>query len=518
MKKFLAVLLAGLMVISMMACGGSGETKTTAGTTKAAEATTQGTTTSEPASYPKLRINITSFSGEAPAAVDQVTEALNVIFREKAGCEIEFVTVGFATMKEQLNLLLTGGEDTLDILSSFWYAPIGQLVSNGQVMAIDDVLKSSGQGILELFEDYQVILDCGKVNGKQYGIPTYTAWSSPNIYLIYKDVADKAGVTFEGNVTLDELTEMLIKCKKASPEAYFIPASSEPYWVPKGIDYLGDTNYMGVLLDPTKDTTVTNYFESDYFMNFVDNIDKWVENDLMYPDGMSNSNPTLQSFNLGLTMGTPGYGYNMENTIYEANYAKSYTGSIYGGTDIAGVEIGDRLLTTGNVNTYLWHITSFCKYPEQAMKVLNLLYTDATTATIFSNGIEGVNYRLVNGLMDYLEGQDRNSAGWSVGYSYANPHDFLCPAYVWQLSNANELMAQDNAKAIASLALGFVCDLTPVSDQYGACSNVFAQYYTAIMNGETSMVPEFQKALKDAGLEDVITEKQKQLNDWLANK
>ena len=82
-------------------------------------------------------------------------------------------------------------------------------------------------------------------------------------------------------------------------------------------------------------------------------------------------------------------------------------------------------------------------------------------------------------------------------------------------------MEKDNAEAIPSLALGFTCDLSPVADQVGACANVIAQFYNPLMNGEVDIdevLPQFQQALHDAGIDAIIAEKQKQLDAWLASK
>ena len=526
MKKLLALLLALAMVLALAACGGSttpdqGSKTESKEDTKAPDTPdTQAPDTQAPegsgdVTYPKIRLNLTSFTGEAPTYAKEVQDALNEQLREKAQAEVEFVWVGFADMSTQLNLLLTGGDDSLDILSSFWYTSLGELVANGQVAPLDDLLASSGQGILDLYKDYQYVLDCGKIGGKVYGIPSFTAWSSPNIYICEAAVAE--GVDITKINTIDDLTQALIKMKENNPDKYFIPGATEPYWVPKGIDYLGDTNYLGCLMDPCNSTTVENYYESEYFVNFLDNVKVWKEKEIISPDSMSNPNPTLLSFQNRITYGTPGYGYNMTNFIYEANKSQQY------GADITGCEIGARLLTTGNINTYLWHVTSFCKDKEAAMRVLNCLYTDAEVANIFSNGVKDLTYGVdENGQLCYVNGAtDATSAGWSVGYAYVNPNDFLCPTWDYQLPEANDLMVADNAAALPSLALGFTCDLSPVADQYGACVNVVKQYYNPLMNGEVDIdevLPVFQQALHDAGVDDIIAEKQKQLDEWLASK
>ena len=130
MKKLLALVLAFVMVFSLAACtkpAGNDQTdapKTEeAATTKADSGETEATEPATDGSYPKLRLNMTSFTGDPPTHAQEVLDALNAKLIEKgAGAELEFVWVGFADMRTQLNLLLTGGDDSLDILNLHLFA------------------------------------------------------------------------------------------------------------------------------------------------------------------------------------------------------------------------------------------------------------------------------------------------------------------------------------------------------------------------------------------------------------
>ena len=110
---------------------------------------------------------------------------------------------------------------------------------------------------------------------------------------------------------------------------------------------MGDDNYLGVILDPENSTTIENYYESDYFLNFLENVKIWKENDLICPDPMSNDNAILGNLSNKITYGITGYDYNLENTIYEAEKQDSYDGPI------VGTQIGEKYLTTANASTYI---------------------------------------------------------------------------------------------------------------------------------------------------------------------
>ena len=77
-----------------------------------------------------------------------------------------------------------------------------------------------------------------------------------------------------------------------------------------------------------------------------------------------------------------------------------------------------------------------------------------------------------------------------------------------------------NDDATISKAMGFTFNAEPVKTEYAACTAVLEQYRCSLESG--AMEPEatlkqFNDALYSAGLQTVIDEKQKQLNEW-ANK
>ena len=101
------------------------------------------------------------------------------------------------------------------------------------------------------------------------------------------------------------------------------------------------------------------------------------------------------------------------------------------------------------------------------------------------------------------------------------PNVTECPTFWYQPEDKFDQMLATNDEAKLSLALGFVFDSTEVSDEYAACSSVVDQYYLPLINGAVdidSTLPEFQQALRDAGVDTIVAAKQAQLDAWLAAK
>lgn len=513
MKKIIALMMAATMTLGLTACGG-GDAASSASTDASSTASAETSSSASSGEYPVIKMAYSRmFNTDSEAKVE---EEMNKILRETAQAEIDLVAIDFSSLTQQMNLLLSGGNDSIDIFSSFWYLPMSTLYANGQIADMTELLEEHPD-VLELFADYPEVLDCCKIDGKFYALPTVGAYSSPMVYLCKKTDSDSANIDWTQVKTLNDATEAMLKMKEVNPDHYYIPGATETYYIPKDIDYLGDTYFFGVLTDPLNSTTVENYYESDYFLNFMENVKIWQENDLITPDPMSNTNPTLMSLQYGLCSGTPGYSFDAEEFCYEANIQGQY------GDDIVGTNLGERLITTGNVSTYLWHITSFSQNKEAAMRVLAAFYTDSRLDCLLGNGIEGENY-VVNedGTLAFPEGKNNTNCGWTgMGASYNLPNSSGCPVWYYQPTNFWELQLDSNAEAKPSLALGFNFDATPVADQITACTNVYSQYYLPLINGEVDIdevLPVFQQALHDAGIDDIIAEKQAQLDAWLAAK
>ena len=525
MKRIITVLLATAMTLSLVACAagtapapaaGNAPAETTAAAEEPEAAEPADSSDADSEEYPVIRVNYHCIF-ETWEAVDEVQAALNELLREKAHAELEIVIIPTSDLKQQTNLLMTGGDDSLDILFSGSYSTVGELVSNGQVIALDDLLESDGQGILEQFKGSEYALDCGKVDGKIYALPAIAAWSVCNNYTMFEEVAQKAGVEFPEHVdTMDEWTDLMVQCKKANPDEYFIGGNNNLPWFSKDVDNLADNNMLGVLLDPANDTTVSNYFESDYFLHVLDNVKVWLENDLIYPDSYVTV-AARSPLRTRVVCGVPFYSGNTKSDVYQSNVGQTY------GANLVGVDIGDKLMTTGTVCRDPWHITSFCKNPEAAMRILNCLYTDPEVATLFMDGVEGSQYVVdENGQLNWPEGKSsQQDVGWMSMYNSTHPNGFLTPTWYNMLPDTYELMKADNASAKRSLALGFTVNIEPVADQYAACANVVAKYYNALLLGAVDIdetLPIFQKELHDNGIDEIIAEKQRQLDEWLQSK
>jgi putative aldouronate transport system substrate-binding protein len=194
-----------------------------------------------------------------------------------------------------------------------------------------------------------------------------------------------------------------------------------------------------------------------------------------------------------------------------------------GGHKLGAKMIGSSYISTGDVNVISWMLASTTDVPEAAMKFLNLTYTDKDVINLLIYGIEGRDYvKNDDGTVSYPKGQDATtvpytaqlSCGTLGNYFKMYPMDCTNPASLdWEL--------EQNKNAKASPAMGFTFDASKLKTQYTAVGNVIDQYLPGVLCGSVDPdtgIEKFVNALNDAGYQDILKEKQTQLDAWTAKK
>ena len=126
--------------------------------------------------------------------------------------------------------------------------------------------------------------------------------------------------------------------------------------------------------------------------------------------------------------------------------------------------------------------------------------------------------KVSDNVIDYPNGVDSSSVGFSgLGWLFGN--QFLSYTFKGDDEKLWDDMKAFNDRAIKSKALGFMFDSTPVKTEFAAVTNVTGQYRNALESGvidPEKELPQFIAKLKDAGIDKIIAEKQKQLDEWAA--
>ena len=508
MKKLIALLLCLAMVFALAACGGKTTTSTTSGGSNSG------------GSDEIITVKIPFTMTQEPTETEEITKRANEMLAP-LGVAVEFTYIPFGDLQTQVGLMLTGG-DEVDLFTNRFMGgmTISNMAAKGQIIPLNDLLETYGKDILST--SVKDFLSCTSIGSDIYGVPAMGAFASANLYLVKKDVADNIlnalGWTADDVKTFDDLTTFMKKGKELDANAYFLPGSGAAgAWFigtsDMDVDHLNVANGLVALTDPTKDTTVVNFFATDNFKNALKYAADWKQAGLFVPDAMNAQEALKAQLQKGQIVGTTSGNYSAEADA--ASYSSSF------GFECIDFTLSEPLAVTSLASGGAWCISSTCKHPEAAMKVLNALYSMPEFATMIMNGIEGSDYVVTDrGTFTYPEGKGIASVGWTTGAAWYWPNQTLGKPWEPNDPDTFQGMLEVNDKCLKSLALGFTPDVTAVTDQITACSNVVDTYVCALLYSEVDDVDgtyaTFMKELEAAGIQQIVDAVQTQLNDWLA--
>ncbi len=494
-RKVTSILLVATMAVSMLA--GCGDAKGETASTENGSASGQSTASQE---VEKIKIYVPT-AGKTDD-LEMVMEAVNEISVPEIGVEVEFKAYEFGQWFQQYSLFLSGTEDA-DILAN--YGGYLNAVSQGAAYDLTDLIQEYGQDIIAMEGDY---LKSGEINGVQYAVPIYAgyAWTTGIIYR--KDVVEELGLTDQVAAvkSLKDWGAVLEEVKNAKPEMtpfVTINGSQAPNFKYGVWDDLG--NYYGVLMNPGSSSEVTNLFETEEYAELCGVMHDW------YNKGYTDKDIQTQTdaFQV-LTKNDAAF-----STIGQGDFNTSYYQTTTCGKDIGVILLGDSIARTYNNVTYT--VMSNTEHPEACMKFMNLWFSNKEVGTLISYGIEGVHYQLnENGMGKYVDGQDPSSCTYHMGSNLSNINRIL-----WESENPEypELLVESNENAVKSVGLGFAFDTTNVTNEITQLDNVCSKYQIGLESGTLDpeeYLPEFIEELKNAGIDTVIAEKQKQLDAFLA--
>ncbi|MEH7253928.1 ABC transporter substrate-binding protein [Neobacillus niacini] len=429
-----------------------------------------------------------------------VQEAISKITLEKMNATVKLLPIPVSNYANQVNLMLSGSEKVDLVYTRVWEA-FDNKARTGQLLPLNELIGKHGQSVKDLIPPE--FADAGKIDGETYGIPSIKGWALTPSLIMSKDLVEKHGIDVNEINTWDDVAPVLELIKTNEPGVAPLvnrALREPPASIIHFLDPLGD--FLGVLEFEAGGYKIENKFETNSYKEAVDITRGWFEAGYMNKD-------ITTTQELGSTLVKSGKAFSFLRNINDCASEQ------ISGTELVCAPLGKSYITRNSVSSNMISIGRNSENPEKAMEFINLLYSDEEVINLFTNGIEGKHYvQGKNGLIKKPEGAK------STGYDsnqFLVGNNFL--SYVWE-GNDPEVwkdMKKMNEEAEPSRAMGFSFDSSQVKNQLTAVTNVVNQFFIAFETGslDPGELPEFIEKLKGAGIDQIVKEKQKQLDEWV---
>lgn len=441
------------------------------------------------------------------ADVQAVSDAMSEITLEKINATVKLLPMDVVSYLQQMPLMLSGDEklDTLLISQNF---SMSSQIAQGQLVDITDLVEKLCPDAIEAIGAEN--LDACKVNGVLYGLPPTKEYGVQYGAVMRKDLVEKYDINIDAITTWADLGPVFEIIKANEPEIYPLVSFDSSTSISEmilGSEFDLCQDKMGVVYLDDQEGTVVNLFGTSEYRNAIDLVRSWYNSGYVYKD-ITTTQETGESLMAAgkafcwLANMKPGYAeQESKNT----------------GVEMVQVNISDGISCTQDVAALQMGIARNCENVEKTLEFLNLLYTDADLMNLLANGIEGQHYVLnEQGKATLPEGVTDSGYvfnHWEIGNNFIT--------YLWD-SDVDDLwgMTEEfNSNTYKSPAFGLSFDLSEVSTEVAAVSSTMSQYRMVLENGTVdaeSMLPQFVDKLQSAGINEIISIKQAQMDEFLS--
>ncbi|MEK8128282.1 extracellular solute-binding protein [Paenibacillus filicis] len=432
--------------------------------------------------------------------VDRVMEEVSKYTAEKIGVTVKMNMVDWGDYSQKMQVMTASGTPMDIVFTSSWAFDYVQNARKGAFKPIDDLLQSSGQGIVKALDP--AFLSGSKVDGHNYGVPANKELPAQEVWRFNKKLVDKYNLSLDQVGTLQSLEPLLKTIKEKEPNVYpfAVDKNFMPY-VP--YDYVIEKMPMAVKID-NPDYKIVNVLDTPEMKQALKTVNSYYKAGYIPTEAA-----TLNSLN-DVQVTSRWFTDKATNQPFADNlWSASY------GYPVVSKPASPALIYNWSVMGSMQAISANSKYPEKAMEFLNLLNTDPVLRNMVDSGIEGVHYKKIgDDKMENLpESKNYDMPTFSLGNVMLTYKDTKDPDNKW------EEFKKFNGSGVPAPLLGFNFDPSKVTTEIAAVQNVKEEFWAVLMTGTVDpdkFIPMANEKFKAAGLDKIMAEAQAQIDAWRA--
>ncbi|WP_050698736.1 ABC transporter substrate-binding protein [Anaeromassilibacillus senegalensis] len=456
------------------------------------------------AELPIVRVQVAAYAEpEEYALVSAEADRIGV---EKAGVHIELV----ANADAGGSFYISNSEPTDLVYCG--YSSYKEYASKGYLAPLDSALEDCGQDIVEVMGKPK--LELARRDGVIYGVPKAMGDIECDGIMFAKKYLDKYGIDVSQIKRFEDLENVFSVIRQQEPD--LIPYVANVPLAPVDTRcVIGDVLAGGMAMVYYGDDSLraVNLYETPEYEARARLLRRWYQKGYLQQDVVTN-------METGVDQVAAGNAFCTQFVIRpdEVHYAKA----IYGDT-MEFISFGDRPhRNTLSDCMYLWCVNARSAHPREAVKVLNLLYTDSDLTNLICYGLEGRHYvKTGDGHFDYPPGINKDNVTytflgkWLFNGSLANP-------WTGTPLDIAEQMKRFNRSAIVSPAYGFQFDEDQLRgvdlDELEAAAAPYRRGLGFGVLDVDQALPALLEKCKAAGADKLVEETQRQLDQWKASR
>lgn len=505
-KKLLSILLSAALMLSVFT-GCEGKDKSEDDPSSGDKGQVSDTNDSDTSELKPVELTWYFIGNGQQKDVAMVEEKINEYIKDKINATVKLQCYTWGEEYDnKLSQMIASGQEFDICFTAAWANNYVTNGSKGAFVALNDdknLFETYAPKTMELLgEDF---LSGSQIDGINYGIPANKEKAHAWGFIFNKSLVDKYKLDIDSVKSLEDLEPLLKVIKDNEPNVYALEAlaGESPY---KLLDWdtVGDDKCPGVVTNDSEDLKVFNEFDTEEAMELFKTMRKYYLAGYIRQDAM-----TVTDYNADEAAGK------IFCATKSLKPGKDDETTLSTGIEWTQAYITSPVISNRDTMGSLQAISTTSKNPERALMFLELFNTDEYLNNLVNYGVEGIHYEKVEDkIIKAGSGVDgyNPATGWMFGNQFIN--------YLYENEDAEKWVKFEefNESAITTNTLGFNFDASPVKSQIAAINSLWDEYVPALETGSVDpeeYLPKFIEELKRAGIDDVIAEKQKQLDTWV---
>lgn len=429
---------------------------------------------------------------------EKVQEKINEYTKDKINATVTIKQIDWGDYTKKMQVVINSGEEFDICFTCSWANDYLVNARKGAFVELNDLLDKYGKETKEAIDP--AFWEGAKIDGKIYAIPTNKELGVLPSWVFTKEYVDKYNIDITNIHSLEDLEPVLEIIKEKEPDV--VPFfCGKNYSVPL-VDTERILGPVGIQEQDGKLKAV-NIFETDEMKQALQTMHKF------YKNGYVNKDAATLDGN---------HAKEIKRFVSKAD-GQPYADVLWSkdlGYEVVSNPIHKAYVTNASTTGAMQAISITSKHKEKAMEFLNLLNTDKYLRNLVNYGIEGVHYEKIDDSSIKLlpEAKEYSMPYFSLGNLFITYTLDNEPKDKW------EEFKKFNENSKRSPALGFNFDPNSVSTEVAAFQNILSEFEPSLYTGTVDpdeYLPKINKKLKEAGVDKVIEEMQKQLDDWVKN-
>ncbi|MCG7408114.1 ABC transporter substrate-binding protein [Paenibacillus sp. ACRRX] len=487
----LIMVLASAMLLS--ACGSGGGS------------TTEGKEAGKPADKKEEKpVELVWYTiGTPQKDTKEVFDKVNAYTKEKINATIDIKMLDWGDYDKKMQVIAASGEPYDIAFTCSWAFNYVNNAQKGAFYKMNDLLDQYGSGIKEVV--HPSFLEGAKIKGELYAIPVNKELPAQRVYRFNKTLVDKYKFDITKVKTLEDLEPML---KTVTEQEKIKPIASK-IGLPQMYDYLIDAKIpVGVPLhaaEPKLQITL----DTPEQMKQYETMHRYYKAGFM-PSDVS----TYTDANASDALKTGRWF--VDTAHYQPFAESSWSQGIPDKVVVQPAE--EAMVYNWSVTGSMMAISATSKYPEKSMEFINLLNTDKYLRNLINNGIEGKHYKRVDD--QTIEPLPARKEAYDVP-QFTLGNFFLLDLLPEDPKDKWKQFEDFNNSAKNAPLLGFTLDTSNIRSEIAAVQNVSDEFDKTLTTGTVDpkvFVPKAMEKYKAAGIEKLMEEAQRQIDEWVKSK